>query len=86
MPPDFTIDGLRAILRAAAGDDEYDVTGDVLDVPFEDLGYDSLAMLETAGQIKQLHGVDLDESAFAGAATPRLLIAEVNQHLTQYAR
>lgn len=87
MSHQFTIDELRTILRTAAGNDEQDLlSGDILDTPFEDLGYDSLAMLETAGQIKQLHGIDLDEPAIAGNATPRTLIAEVNQHLAKAVR
>lgn len=87
MSEPFTFDDLRAILRAAAGEDEgYDGSADVIDTAFIDLGYDSLAMLETASQIKRLHGIELEEHAVVQEATPRVLIAEVNRHLTQFTR
>ncbi|WP_335937262.1 acyl carrier protein [Streptomyces sp. PTD5-9] len=79
----FTLDALTTILREGAGTDEgVDLDGDVLDSEFEALGYESLAMLETAGRIERLYGISLDEEAFADARTPRQLIALVNDGLS----
>ncbi|MCX4602867.1 acyl carrier protein [Streptomyces anulatus] len=78
----FTIDDLKSILREGAGADEgVDLDGDILDAEFDALGYESLAMLETAGRIEREYGISLDEEIFADARTPRVLIALVNGQL-----
>ena len=52
----MTLDDLRTLLIACAGADEgSDLSGDILDTPFEDLGYDSLALMETAARIEKSH-------------------------------
>ncbi len=66
---------LRRILRDVAGTEQgVDLDGDILDTPFEDLGYDSLALLETAARILHEYGVRLDDDALAEATTPRVLL------------
>ncbi|MFJ7423930.1 acyl carrier protein [Streptomyces uncialis] len=80
---EFTLDALRTTLLEGAGTDEnVDLNGDILDSSFEDLGYESLAMLETAARIEREYTIGLDEEAFAAASTPRLLIRLVNDQLT----
>ena len=77
----FTLDDLRRILVAGAGTDEsVDLDGDILDVTFQNLSYDSLALLETAGRIEREYGVSFDEGLTDGA-TPRSLLAVVNAQL-----
>ncbi|MCM6771860.1 acyl carrier protein [Nocardia sp. CDC159] len=79
----MTLDDLTRILREAAGADEaVDLSGDILDTPFDDLGYDSIAMLETASRIQVAYKVVLSDDAFIGAETPRELIDLVNGLLT----
>jgi minimal PKS acyl carrier protein len=79
----FTLDDLRRILRECAGADEnVDLDGDILDVDFDDLGYESLALLETGSRIERDYGIRLDESALTEAGTPRALVDLVNEHLT----
>ncbi|MGW5100012.1 acyl carrier protein [Streptomyces sp. NPDC004100] len=79
---EFTLSDLRTILLEAAGTDEnVDLDGDILDLDFQDLGYESLALLETAGRIERTYGITLDEEALADARTPRLLVDLVNAHL-----
>jgi act minimal PKS acyl carrier protein len=78
-----TLPDLRTILLEAAGTDEnVDLDGDITDLDFQDLGYESLALLETAGRIERAYGISLDEEAFADARTPRALIDLVNTHLS----
>ncbi|MBT2507455.1 acyl carrier protein [Streptomyces sp. ISL-98] len=80
---EFTLDDLKRILLAGAGAEEgVDLDGDILDVQFEALGYESLALLETGSLIEREYGISLDEDALADADTPRALIAVVNAHLT----
>nr|WP_223183840.1 MULTISPECIES: acyl carrier protein [unclassified Streptomyces] len=74
------MDDLRRILLEAAGADEgVDLHGDILDVRFEALGYESLALLETGSRIESEYRVALDEELLSEADTPRALIAVVNQ-------
>ncbi|MEU9336267.1 acyl carrier protein [Streptomyces sp. NPDC048290] len=80
---ELTLTELTTILRECAGQDENtDLSGaDILDKEFKDLGYDSLAMLETAARIQIVHGVVLADDVVVEAATPRELIRLVNQSL-----
>jgi act minimal PKS acyl carrier protein len=79
---DLTLDELRNIMREAAGEvEDVDLDGDVLDSRFVDLGYDSLALLETAGRIERSYGITLSDAVVAEAETPRQLLALVNEAL-----
>ncbi|MFC4908400.1 acyl carrier protein [Actinomadura gamaensis] len=73
------LEGLLDILRRSAGDSEALTGADVLDVPFEELGYDSLALLETAGAIERDLGISLADDEVADAATPRLFLELVER-------
>jgi act minimal PKS acyl carrier protein len=48
------------------------------DEPFDELGYDSLALLEAASRIKRDYGVELSEDELGSARTPRELVDAVN--------
>ncbi|MEV3993917.1 acyl carrier protein [Streptomyces sp. NPDC049837] len=77
---------LTALLRECAGEDEgVDLDGDILDVPFIDLGYDSLALLQTTGRIERDFDLVLDEEAIDEADTPRAYLALVNRALSERA-
>jgi minimal PKS acyl carrier protein len=79
---EITIEDLKRILRTAAGEVEgNDLDGDILDQTFTGLGYDSLALLETAGRIEREYGIKLDDSTIADSETPRALLAAVNEQL-----
>ncbi|MGW7514328.1 acyl carrier protein [Streptomyces sp. NPDC054796] len=77
---EFTLDDLRRILREGAGE-TVDLDGDILDTGFEELGYESLALLETGGRIEREYGITLDDAALTDAVTPRALIEAVNADL-----
>lgn len=80
----FNLDDLRQSLRAAAGEDEsIDLNGDILDVEFADLGYDSLAILETASHIERGFGVRLPEDEVGDQHTPRDFVDFVNSVLAE---
>ncbi|MFD7666456.1 acyl carrier protein [Streptomyces sp. NPDC059788] len=75
----MTLKELTTLLRECAGVDEgVDLDGDVLDVPFDDLGYDSLAVLQTTGVIERDYGIQLPDDTVAEASTPRLLLEFIN--------
>jgi len=81
--PELTVEDLISILRAAAGEDgTVDLDGDILNQTFEQLGYDSLALLEACGWIEREHGIELEDSTVADADTPHALLAIINAQLT----
>jgi act minimal PKS acyl carrier protein len=78
----LTLDDLRTILRVSGGVEEgVDLDGDIIDVTFEQLGYDSLALLEASTNIERTFGVSLDDPTFRDAATPKALMDVVNSQL-----
>ncbi len=80
--PEFTLDDLRRILLAAAGVDEgVDLTGDILDLGFDELGYESLALLETGSRIEREYGIAIDEAVLTDEPTPRRVVEAVNASL-----
>ncbi|MFJ4014369.1 acyl carrier protein [Streptomyces sp. NPDC090026] len=82
----FTLEDLKRILREGAGADEsVDFDGDILDTEFEDLGYESLALLETCGRIEREYAITLDDSVVGEVRTPRRMVEVVNEHLGQTA-
>jgi minimal PKS acyl carrier protein len=80
--PRFTLDDLKQVLRDAAGEDEsVDLDGGIMDTEFGELGYDSLAILETASHIERGLGVQLPEDEVGKQQTPREFIEFVNSVL-----
>ena len=78
----LTLDDLKRILREVAGADEsVDFDADIHDTTFADLGYDSLALLETGSRIERDFAVVLDDETVTGADTPRALLDAVNSQL-----
>ena len=83
MSSTITIDDLRRILATCAGADEsVDLTRDILDLAFEDLGYDSLALMETAAAIRQEFGVRIPDEKLVDLGTPRAMLGLLNDVAT----
>ncbi|GAA1557863.1 acyl carrier protein [Dactylosporangium maewongense] len=77
---ELTVDGVRELLREVAGEDETGgLDGDIGAVPFEDLGYDSLALLELAGRVERDYRVRLADDTVVQARTPDEFVGIVNQ-------
>ncbi|WP_019819617.1 acyl carrier protein [Saccharomonospora saliphila] len=76
---DVRLEDLVRILRECAGEAEnVDLDGDILDTDFQDLGYDSLALLEASSRISREYGVTLSDDAVTSAQTARELLRVVN--------
>jgi act minimal PKS acyl carrier protein len=75
---EFTLEDLKRIVREGAGEDGTTLDGDLMDVPFADLGYDSLAMLETVSRISREFGTALPDDLAVEARTPRMMLDMVN--------
>lgn len=77
---EFTLADLTRFMRQAAGqDDAVDLDGDIMDVAFTDLGYDSLAIIETANLAQRELGVIIPEAEIADTETPRQFLALVRR-------
>jgi len=78
--PAFTADDLATILIEGAGEAEpidwQDTTA--LETSFDDLGYDSIALLETAGRVQRKFGV-LIEDELPNLTTPAQFVDHVNE-------
>lgn len=80
----FTLDELTRLLRAAGGVEEgVDLDESILDQPFTDLGYDSLAILEMSTKIQQEYGVAIPDADVESLTTPRMTIDYLNNRLTR---
>ena len=76
---EMTLEELRAILVECAGEDEeIDVSGDIAQTDFADLGYDSLALLEMASRIERTRGVRIADDLVPELRTPRAVLDLVN--------
>ena len=78
----FTLDHLREILRADPGiDDSVELTAENATEPFAELGYDSLALLEFASQLRRRYGVQIPDDALEEMSTPVRAVDFVNRLL-----
>ena len=78
----FQIEDLARILLEGSGAPEGGALDEnALDMEFSELGYDSLALLETASRIEREYGVSVDEADLADATTPGALLALVGRRL-----
>jgi act minimal PKS acyl carrier protein len=79
---EFTIEDLIRILREGAGAEEgIDLDGDILDTPFDELGYESLALLETGRRIGREYGIELEDTVLIDVETPRQLVNAVQEQM-----
>jgi act minimal PKS acyl carrier protein len=75
----MTLDDLRRVLIECAGETDADsLSGDIHDREFDDLGYDSLALMETAARISSEYGVRIPDDQIVELRTPREVLALVN--------
>lgn len=82
----ITIDDVRRILIACAGDaGNSELHGEISTVEFEDLGYDSLALMETATRMEEEFGVRIPEEQITEIKTPQQLLNLANTGLTDAA-
>ncbi|MFI8997840.1 acyl carrier protein [Streptomyces sp. NPDC053542] len=79
---EMTLDDLKDFLRRAVGEDEsVDLEGDITDAALTDLGFDSLAVIDTTSKIEQHYGIKLPEEDTADLTTPRDFLTLVNRQL-----
>jgi act minimal PKS acyl carrier protein len=78
----MTLLDLQDIMRECAGEDESAQSlEEAPDESFADLGYDSLALLETQSRVKREYGVEFSEDDLADITTPREFVEFFNSLL-----
>jgi len=78
----FSSDDLTGIMRQCAGFDHgQDLNGPVLDISYEEMGFDSLAILEIQAEIERQLGVRFGDNAMETSSTPAITISYVNDLL-----
>lgn len=82
----FNLNDLIKIMRECAGEDEsVNLSGEIAEVNFEELGYDSLALMETASRVQRTYGLSLPEDELAEVCTPAAFVTFVNKNLAKAA-
>lgn len=72
---------LADILRQSAGEEDgFSLQESNLDTSFDDLGYDSLALLQVTGTLQRQYGLAFSDEDFLAANTPRKLITLANTY------
>jgi len=78
----MTLRDLQDIMRECAGEDESAQSiEEAPDESFADLGYDSLALLETQSRVKREYGVEFSEDDLADITAPREFVEFFNSLL-----
>lgn len=78
----LTLPELRELLVDAAGATDTGDPDGFGDQPFDELGYDSLALMESAAVLKRRHGVEIPEDVLGTLTTPNEMLAFVNSART----
>ena len=79
MSHTFTLDELRELMQACAGvEDDIDLSADIDDIEFEELGYDSLAVLEVASHVQRKYSVPMPDECVEYMKTLRLAVEYIN--------
>jgi act minimal PKS acyl carrier protein len=79
---EFTLVDLMRTIGTCLGSAYADaVTEETLDVRFDDLGYDSLAVYELAARLEDDLRIDIPDSAVEAMTTPRAVFDYVNGRL-----
>jgi minimal PKS acyl carrier protein len=78
---EFTLSDLKKIMEETGGPD--DLNGEVCETRFEELGYDSLAVLEIAARIGQDFSVYLPDDVVRQLTSPSATVSVVNTLLAQ---
>ncbi|MFF2142290.1 acyl carrier protein [Kitasatospora sp. NPDC058190] len=86
MTQHVTMDDLRRALVEGSGVDEgVDLERDLGTRAFKDLGYDSLAVLETGLRLGRDNDIEIDDSVLIDLETPQQLLDAINHALQRRA-
>ena len=66
------------MLRCSGLPDQASLEGDIRDITFEDLGYDSLAVLEIASAMQRSYKIEISDESIETMTTPGAVLDFVN--------
>jgi act minimal PKS acyl carrier protein len=81
---EFTVLDLKRMLETSAGDagvDWTDIT--TLGTPFEEIGYDSIALLELSALVQREYGIRIPDDTLAELPTPGTVIEYLNRRAAE---
>jgi act minimal PKS acyl carrier protein len=79
---EITLEDLVQIMRKCAGEDENLIANDaVANTDFEELGYDSLALMAASSEVEKNYGVAVDEGELAEIRNLASFVELVNKKL-----
>ncbi len=78
MSKPMSIDDLRSILISCAGGDEDALRRDISGISFDELGDDSLALIEMAATLQRDHGVVISDEQITEVRSPGELLTLIN--------
>lgn len=77
----MSIENLRDVILRCAGGDADALPVDQMSVPFEELGYDSLVLIETSATLNREYGVVIPDEQLTELRTPAELLLLINDRL-----
>ncbi|MGX5694239.1 acyl carrier protein [Dermacoccus abyssi] len=86
MSTQITMADVKRALQEGSGVQEgIDLDRDLAVMSFRDMGYDSLAVLETGLRLSRENDIQIDDEVFTDLETPQQLLDEVNLALKNQA-
>ena len=80
--PEFTLADLKQITETCVGaEDAIELNSSVLDERFDELGYDSLVIYETAIRLRDELEVSISDDEIDPKMTPRQVLGLVNERI-----
>lgn len=87
MTTHITMDDVkRALVEGSGVSEGGDLDRDLTVKTFRDMGYDSLAVLETGLRLSRENNIEIDDEVFTDLETPAQLLDVVNSALAAAAR
>lgn len=81
---EFTVLDLKHLLERSAGEAGVDWTdGTTLGRSFEEIGYDSIALLELSALVQREYGIRIPDDTLAELPTPGTILAYLNRQKAQ---
>jgi acyl carrier protein len=81
---EFSLAALKQILESCSGALEDTDWNDAnfTQLTFDEIGYDSIALLEMAARVQQAYGVHIPDEAISELKTPEIVLDYVNELLS----
>lgn len=72
---------LEGFLNASSGEESITLGESMMDTDFDDLGVDSLALVELVDRVQEAYHLSIDDDTAQDLRTPRMMLDHVNSRL-----